>query len=215
MRITIPQAVTPVADPMPLLESRIFDKEIDIYMKRRSTLDENVQKSNSLVLGQCTDQIKSKLKHSNKWNAASTTYAGMILIKIVITIIFKIDEKKYSPLALHQAKANFYNIRQGRLSNAEYLEKFNNSVDIETAYNGQLHDQTITDIATETAHAGVDFDTITAAQQAIVQENANDMYLSCAFSCQSDRKLYRRLLEEFNNDFTKEKSNYPTDLVTA
>ena len=61
-RITIPQAVTPAADPMPLLESRIFDKEIDIYMKRRSTLYENVQKSYSLVLGQCTDLLKSKLK---------------------------------------------------------------------------------------------------------------------------------------------------------
>ena len=51
-RIKVPQLVTPSADPMPLLESRIFDKEIDIYMKRRSTLDENVQKCYSLVLGQ-------------------------------------------------------------------------------------------------------------------------------------------------------------------
>ena len=45
VRITITQPVTPVADPMLLLESRISDKKIDIYMKRRSTLDENVQKS--------------------------------------------------------------------------------------------------------------------------------------------------------------------------
>ena len=28
--ITIPQPVTPSADPIPLLESRIFDKEVDI-----------------------------------------------------------------------------------------------------------------------------------------------------------------------------------------
>ena len=80
------------------------------------------------------------------------------------------------PLALHQAKANFYNTRQGSLSNTEYLEKFNNVVDIATAYNGQLHEQEITDIATETAHTGVDYDTLTSAQQAIVQENAKDMY---------------------------------------
>ena len=74
--------------------------------------------------------------------------------------------------------ANFHNIRQGSLSNAEYLEKFNNVVDIATAYNGQLHHQAITYIATETAHAGVDYDTLTDPQQAIVQENAKDMYLS-------------------------------------
>ena len=127
----------------------------------------------------------------------------MILIRIIITITFKFDEQKYLPLALHQAKANFYNIRQGSLSNAKYLEKPNNVVDIATAYNGQLHDQAITDIATETAQAGVDYDTLTAAQKAIVQENAKYMYLACAFLCQSDSKRYSRLLEELENEYTK------------
>ena len=76
------------------------------------------------------------------------TYDVMILIRIIRTIAFKCDEQKYLPLALHHAKANFYNIRQGSLSNAEYLEKFNNVVNIATAYKGKLHDQAITDIAT-------------------------------------------------------------------
>ena len=86
MWITIPQPVTPAADTMPLLESRILNKEIDIYMKRRSTLYENVQKSYSLVLGQCTDLLKSKLKNSNKCHAASTTNDVLILIRIIRTI---------------------------------------------------------------------------------------------------------------------------------
>ena len=125
---------------MSLLESRILDKEIDIYMKRISTLYKNLQNSYSLVLVKCTYLLKSKLKQSNKWNVASTTYDVLILIRIIRTITFKFYEKKYLPLALHQAKANFYNIRQGSLSNEEYLEKFNNVFDIVTAYNKQLHD---------------------------------------------------------------------------
>ena len=102
----------------------------------------------------------------------------LILIRIIITITFKFDEQKYLPLALHQAKANVYSIRQGSLSNAEYLEKFNNVVNIATAYNGQLHDQEITDIGTETVNTRVDYDTLTAPQKAIVQENTKDMYLA-------------------------------------
>ena len=62
MRITIPQQVTPTTDPMPLLESRIFDKYIGIYTKRRSTLDKNIHKCYSFVLGQCTDLLKSNLE---------------------------------------------------------------------------------------------------------------------------------------------------------
>ena len=79
----------------------------------------------------------------------------------------------------------------------------------------KLHYQAIPDIATETAHAGVDYNTLTDPQQAIVEDNARYMYLACAFLCQSDRKIYGRLLEELENDYTKGKSNYHTDLVTA
>ena len=60
----------------------------------------------------------------------------------------------------------------------------------------------------------MDYDTLTAPQQAIVQENANNIYLACAFLCQSDRKSYGKLLEELENEYTKGHSNYPTDLVT-
>ena len=123
MQITIPQPVTPATDPMPLLDSRIFDKEIDIYMKRRSTLEENVQKCYSLVLSQCTDLLKSKLKQSHEWHAASTTYDVLILIRTIRTITPKFDDQKYMPLELYQEKKNLYNIRQGSLSNAEYFEK--------------------------------------------------------------------------------------------
>ena len=99
-------------------------------MKRISTLDENVQKSYSLVLGKCTDLLKSKLKQSNKWHVSSKKYDVLILIRIIRTITFKFHEQKYLPLALHQVKANFYNIRQGSLSNAEYLE---NSITLSTS----------------------------------------------------------------------------------
>ena len=85
--------------------------------------------------------MKSKLKQSNEWHVASTTYDVLILIRIIRTITFKFDKQKYLPLALHQAKENFNNIIQGSLSNAEYLEKFNNFFDIATEYNGKLHDQ--------------------------------------------------------------------------
>ena len=107
VQITIPQPVNPVGDPMPLLESRIFEKEIYIYMKRRSTLDENVQKRYSLVLGKCTDLLKSKLKHSNTWNAASNKYDVLILIRIIRTITFKFDEKSICRLHYIRQRQTF------------------------------------------------------------------------------------------------------------
>ena len=83
-------------------------------------------------------------------------------MRIIRAIMFKFDKQKYLPLALHQVNANFYSIRKGSLSNLEYLKKFNNFVNIATAYNRQLHYQEITDITTETAYKRVSYDTITA-----------------------------------------------------
>ena len=84
-----------------------------------------------------------------------------------------------------------------------------------TVNKGSNYAQAITDIVTETAHTGAEYNTLTAPQQAIVQENAKYMYLACAFLCQNDRKRYGRFWEEIENNYTKGNSKYPTDLVTA
>ena len=66
-------------------------------------------------------------------------------------------KRKFLPLALYQAKANLYNLRQGQMSNHDYLQRFNNLVDVAITYNGQLHDQAIVDIATEKLHPGTEY----------------------------------------------------------
>ena len=42
--------------------------EMDAYVKRKSTTEENIQKERSLVLGQCTKLLKSKLNQSTGWS---------------------------------------------------------------------------------------------------------------------------------------------------
>ena len=66
IRSTIEQNVI-FAIPMPLapsgtnheLERMILTKKVDAYVKRDSILDENIQKAYSLMLGQCTELLKS------------------------------------------------------------------------------------------------------------------------------------------------------------
>ena len=46
---------SPTADE--LVDMKIFDKEIDAYIKRKGILADNVQKAYSLMIGQCTDLL--------------------------------------------------------------------------------------------------------------------------------------------------------------
>ena len=69
IRSTIEQNVI-FAIPMPLapsgtndeVEKMILKKKVNAYVKRDSILDENIQKTYSLMLGKCTELLKSKLK---------------------------------------------------------------------------------------------------------------------------------------------------------
>ena len=45
----------------------IFKQEVDACIKKKSILDENVQKACSLILGQCTDLLQSKLEQQREW----------------------------------------------------------------------------------------------------------------------------------------------------
>ena len=118
----------------------ILNKNINIYVKRDGILDENLQKAYSLIHGQCTELLKSKLKTSANWETVSSQYNMLGLLEAIKTIIYKFEDQKYLPLSLHHAKMNFYAFRQGHLSNPDYLDRFMNLVDMTESYDVTLYD---------------------------------------------------------------------------
>ena len=82
------------------LLTMILNRIIDIYVKHDGVLDENLQKANSFIHGQCTELLNSKLKTSG-------------FLDTIKTIIYKFEDQKYLPLSLHHAKRDFYEFRQG------------------------------------------------------------------------------------------------------
>ena len=125
----------------------ILNRKIDIYVKRDGILDENLQKAYSLIHGQCTELLKSKLKTSANWETVSSQYNMLGLLEAIKTIIYKFKDQKYLPLSLHHAKKNFYAFRQGKLPNPDYLDRFMNLVDMAESYDATLYAQAVFKIA--------------------------------------------------------------------
>jgi hypothetical protein len=147
----------------------IFKGELDSYIKRKAMLDNNIQKTYSLVIGQCTDLLQSKLKQQAQWATISEDQDAIALISLIKSITLRFEDQKFLPLALYLSKANFYNLRQGNMTNHDYLRRFQNLVDVATAYNGQLHDQAIIDITTKRLHPGSVYSTLSPAQKLVIQ----------------------------------------------
>ena len=183
-KLTIPilaSPQTPVDAPVEEVAKMIFKGELDEYIKRKSMLDDNIQKANSLVIGQCTDLLQSKLKQQANWSTISQDQDAIALICLIKTITFRFEDQKFLLLALYQSKANLYNLRQADMTNHEYLQRFQNLIDVPTAHNGQLHDQGIIDIACKRSKVGK-FITLTADQQSVVKLAASNSPLQlCPF----------------------------------
>jgi hypothetical protein len=148
--------------------SLIFKGQIDQYIRREAILQENMQKAYSLIIGQCTELLRANLKQSSEWTQVSSAFDVLGLTKLIKSIVFKFDNPKFLPVSLHQAKQNFYSLCQGIMTNAEYLEKFNNHMDIASSYDDEILDAAVLEYTRNKMHPDTDPTEQDVAQMAIV-----------------------------------------------
>jgi hypothetical protein len=208
-------AIIPPATARTTAQELIFKGQINEYIKREATLQENMQKAYYLILGQCTELLKAKLKQFNEWYRLSSTFDVLGLTRLIKSICFKFHEQKFLLVSLHQAKHSFYSLRQGTMTNADYLEKFTNLADIASSYGGDILDASVLEYCRNRLHPGTVSADQTDNESAIVHLTAKNLCLATAFLLQCDRRRYGKLLEDLENDFTKGHNNYPLGMVKA
>ena len=111
-KVTIPVPVTPtysaayprITTQEDRTKEMIFKGKIDAYIKRQTILDDNIQKAYSLVLGQCTELLQSKLKQNANWQAISVAQDVIRLLAQIKTICYKFEEQKFLPLSLYRCQ---------------------------------------------------------------------------------------------------------------
>ena len=199
------------------MEAEVFKHEINSFVKRKATLADNVQKSYSLVYGQCTELLKNKLRSTTKWRKIKNAQDVIALLKEIKNITFKFEDQKYPVLSVHNAKIAFYSFRQVELSNLAYLQKNKILVDIATSLDGSLHDEAISRMVAREKFQVEDprNPQLSTYEMEEIQDDAKELYLAVALIQQADKKRFYKLQEELENDYTKGHNNYPTNMVKA
>ena len=195
----------------------IWKKRVEEYVKRDIALTENLKTVYSLVWGQCTDILKAKLEALTVYTKIKKDYDVIGLLKQIKTITYKFEEHNYIYLSLYNAWRNFYTFKQGKDdTNAQYLEKFTNMVDVLEQYGGRFG-YDYASIA-EQGYFALDKRDQTEDMFKIAVEQGKKKFLSYAFIAKADHDRYAKLKEELRNDFLKNTDNnnkiYP-DTVTA
>ena len=72
---------------VPHLEKKVYDNEFITMVKTRNTLRSNVLKVYFLILGQCTELMKDKLKASTKWQENQSNQDALELLNKIKTVL--------------------------------------------------------------------------------------------------------------------------------
>ncbi len=188
-------------------DQRIWEKQVDQYVKRSGILEENVRKAYSLIYGQCTEALRAKLEAHPDFKAASTAYNALDLLGAIKASMFSFQAQKNPSHGLHEAKQRFYSLYQSKkMTCQQYLEIFKNAVDVIEHNGGSVGNEEGL-IRNEIKKSGADM--------AVAKKVVRERYLACAFLLGADRNRYGKLVEDIENAHTQGTNRYPTNLNDA
>jgi hypothetical protein len=134
----LPKPTKP-ADDADAIDVRIFEKQVDEYVKRKAKHTDNSRKLFSLILGQCTEYLRAKLKALTEYLGMKEDFNVFHLIKAIKGITYKFEESSYYMEALHNSKIRLFMLQEGKdMTNDKFLELFQTHVAVVEQFGGEI-----------------------------------------------------------------------------
>jgi hypothetical protein len=89
--VTRPKKPDTTTTPMDEVDTMIFNKEVDEYVKRREKHSENCRTLLSFMLGQCSYYLKTKLSSLPIYSDVKESFDVLCLIKAITQITYKLE----------------------------------------------------------------------------------------------------------------------------
>ena len=158
--------------------------------------------------------MQQKLENNSKWATIRDTQGVLDLLELIKCTTFKLEDEKYLPLSIHNAKSVYYGFNQGSLSLNDYREKFMNVVEIVTLYGNQLHDGLVSRQVCQETHGHENLRNLPIAQKKVVYLKAHNKYISCGFLLKANDK-YGHVTADLENYYMKVEDHYPKNMTKA
>ena len=208
---------TEPADPLEgatRTQVRIWEKDVDEFVKRKNYFNENAKTAYSLVWGQCTDAMRAKLEARNDHVTVAANGDVLGLLQNIKDATFNFQNQKYKPHALHEAKRRFYLSTQDKNATCQaYLERFKNHIEVIEHCGGTVDEKVLID--DELILNGVTRNSASSDELSQATTTAREQYMACAFLVGSDRDRYGKLVEDLENDHIQGSDKYPKTLTNA
>ena len=199
----------PVATKQDELKFNIQFKE---WQYRVSALEESLNKTFTIIHGQCSRPLKAKIEEDPGWENIDSDCDPLGLLKIIKSIAHNNESQRNPTMSLIQAEKRLMNMMQGDgQSNDSYRLKFENQADVIQNMGGQLYRKPTLDIVSNEMHSR-DYDQITDDdERKEIQEGATELWKASLFITNSNRTKFDQLKKELHNNYIGgEKKSYPS-----
>ena len=190
----------PTVDPV---DQAIFNEEIRQFVKEKAGIVAAMKGLYSVIWGQCSETLRSRLKSNADHAAISATADSLGLLKAIRAEMTGFKKLHYLPHSVHTIMREFYQLAQGRhRTNHEYYDEFNNLVAAVDDCGAMIamHPTIYQEILNETV---ADASNPTPDKQTTAGKIGRERYLAVAFLLGADRVRYGMMIEEIENEYLR------------
>ena len=213
------QQPTDPGDSATRTEIKIWEIKIGEFIKKEGKLKAHLKNIFSVIWGQCTEIMKTKLTQLSVFNTLNADQDSIALLAEIKGLVFHFDTTDYAPMAMAKLDLKMYRFTQGRdVSDAKYHEQFTGLKEVIEHYGGKvgLHPNLIKDelesITGSPYNESIDYDEDDIEK---ARSDSRDKYLACLFLLSTDRIRYGSLVDGIENDHVKGLNTYPKTLQEA
>ena len=189
------------------LDKAIQQEEAQDYVKRSRILKSNMSAIFSIIWGQCSDDMKNKLKSTPGYSTTSKEDCVWLLKKIK-GISLKFDEKRNGFLSALDARNSFLSCAQeANQSNVDYRDELKSWADTIEFYGGAVAEshETVPAIGTDGYELRVNER----------KKIAYDRTMGVTYMRKADTDRYGILVTAMANEYAKGRDEYPESLQAA
>jgi hypothetical protein len=198
-------------DVLDISDYQSAKKIVDYQAQNQS---ENRQKIFLLVWKQCTESMHAKIKARRDYQVIEEELNGIELLRVIKLICFNIEDEKYAPQKVHETKAGFYALRQGRYSDRAYQIKFMSTVQVIEQCGASLGEDPLTRTIV-CKHLGFRANTTTATEVAEITKKVREYTLGTAMILCADPDRYSSMIRGLNNASVAGRDEWPKTVTEA
>ena len=196
----------------------LFKQAIDVYGKRKLAYRDNCTLVYTVVLGQCCDATKAKLKALEQWDDIDVENDLTGILKAIKSLMHnQLQVGRKPQLTAYESLRAFMNVRQQRHeATAEYLERFTAARDVleHVGLSFGAMFQKIADDLLDSEY-GVTREGATDAQAAAAEADAGESVLAVIFMMHACQVRYGEVGKDLRNNFLSGVDKYSNNVTGA